>query len=129
MNDREFINVEKTDINQLIPYEHPLLGMSYFFSTFPLKEVETEKLKRYSCFMVNELYLKNDLSTIIENPLSLSSINIFEEEKEEQEKEEEEQKKEQEYSKEELLSVSTIYFHEKEIQLWTIKNISHFIEI
>ena len=106
-NDDTYKNIEKSE--KLIPYEHPKLGLCYLFSTFPLIETYTENLKRFSCFMVNELYLKNNISSIMN--------------------EEEKESEEEENIKDDILIASTIYFrNELEIQLWGIKNISHFIE-
>lgn len=101
----EYLNIKKetVEMNHIEQIEHPLLGMAYYFSTYPIKEYESENLKRYSCFMVNDLYIKNDI------------IELEEEEKEK--------------IKEDVLSASTIYFYENELQLWGIKNMIHFTEL
>jgi hypothetical protein len=123
----EYINIDNSyDLKEVKPLEHPFLGMAYYFSTSPLKEVETENLKRFSCFMVNDLYFKKDISNINEEESEESEeseVNI-------QSEEEENDKKDptKEYIKEEILYASTLYFHENELQLWGIKNITHFIK-
>ena len=101
----EYLNIKKetVELNHIEQIEHPLLGMAYYFSTYPIKEYESENLKRFSCFMVNDLYIKNDI------------IEFEEEEKEK--------------IKDDVLSASTIYFYENELQLWGIKNMIHFTEL
>ena len=101
----EYFNITKetVEMNHIEQIEHFLLGMAYYFSTYPIKEYESENLKRYSCFMVNDLYIKNDI------------IDFEEEEKEK--------------LKDDVLSASTIYFYENELQIWGIKNMIHFTEL
>lgn len=93
------------------PFEHPFLGLAYFFSTFPINKYDTENLKRYSCFMVKELYLKKDINLVKEDIVN-DEIETVEED----------------FTKDDIIGASTVYFHENELQLWAIKNIIHFID-
>jgi hypothetical protein len=82
------------------PLFHSKLGYSYYFNNTLEDESQFENLQRVAIFVVNSLYI-------------LEEINDFD------------------LSQEENITnfseASTIYFHENEIQLWSIRNINHYV--
>jgi hypothetical protein len=54
-------NLSNTVIGEPIePYEHPILGYGYYFTSEPLPNtVDVTKLQRFSCFIVNCFYMFN----------------------------------------------------------------------
>jgi len=98
----EYENILIENPEKYSSYEHSFLGIAYYFTTLPIINSNVESLKRFACFIINGLYIKGDID------------ELQEEEKEEYQKQ--------------ILPASTIYFHENNLQLWGIKNISQFIE-
>ena len=98
----EYENILIENPEKYSSYEHSFFGIAYYFTTLPIINSNVESLKRYACFIINGLYIKGDIN------------ELQEEEKEEYQKQ--------------ILPASTIYFHENNLQLWGIKNISQFVE-
>jgi len=98
----EYENISIESPEKYPSYEHSFFGIAYYFTTLPIINSNVETLKRYACFIINGLYIKGDIN------------ELQEEEREEYQKQ--------------ILPASTIYFHENNLQLWGIKNISQFIE-
>lgn len=101
--DESYININKNNMNPYKTMEHSLFSRAYYFTSDYLND-EPYMLKRFSCFIVNCLYVLDDINTELTD----------EEEKQD--------------IKNKSLGASTIYFHENEIQLWGIKNNLHFLE-
>ena len=116
MVDGEYENVRKGTDAWLSTIEHPFLSKAYLFSSDPVIESDTESLQRFICFIVRGLYIEKDISTA--NPDEIDEDNIAHLTEEEKTK----------YSND-ILYASTIYFHEKGLQMWAVKNITHFTEI
>jgi hypothetical protein len=102
--DGEYINIHKTNENPYKTMEHSMFSRGYYFTGDYIGE-EPILLKRFCCFIVNCLYVPDDIITEMSD-------------------EEEKQK-----IREKGVSASTIYFKENDIQLWAVKNILHFTEI
>jgi hypothetical protein len=98
----EYENIRIDNPQKYVAFEHPFFGIAYYFTTLPIVNTDVSSLKRFSCFITNGLYIKGDIDSL----------------------EEEEKEKYQN----QLITASSFYFHENLLQLWGIKNISHFIE-
>lgn len=91
--------------SDIIPSEHTHLGSAYYFSTDPIN-MPADKCKRYCCFIVKCIYdIVLQADQIVYEDLLIDKIQL----------------------EEKILSASTIYFHENNIQYWGIKNNTHFI--
>jgi hypothetical protein len=92
------MKISEDEYKFIKPLFHPKLGYSYYFNN--TLEDESQNLQRVAIFVVNSLYILgeiNDYDLNIEE-----NITNFSE-------------------------ASTIYFHENGIQLWSIRNISHYV--
>lgn len=97
------------------PYEHPVLGYGYYFTSEPLANTsDINKLQRFSCFIVSCYYMVNIGSQTGSPSLNSGEFASSEENKEVMEN---------------ILAASSIYFIENGVQYWFIKNISHFTKI
>lgn len=100
--------ISKDSKDLYVPSEHSVFGSAYYFSNNPDNEMNT--YKRFSCFIVKCVYdirLKDDQlyyndELIDEDKTKFNDI---------------------------ILSASSFYFHEKDIQYWGIKNNLHFTEL
>ena len=101
--DETYKNISKHNTNPYKTMEHSLFSRSYYFTSDYLND-EPFILKRFCCFIVNCLYVLDDIITEL----------LDEEEKQN--------------IKNKSVGASTVYFHENNIQLWGIKNNLHFIE-
>lgn len=102
--DDEYINVHKVNENPYKTMEHSMFARGYYFTGEYIGD-EPILLKRFCCFIVNCLYVPDDIITEMTD-------------------EDEKQK-----IRERSVTASTIYFKENDIQLWAVKNILHFTEI
>ena len=98
----EYENIRSDNTQTYVYFEHPFFGIAHYFTTLPIMNTDVPSLKRFSCFITNGLYIKGDIDSL----------------------EEEEKEKYQN----QLITASSFYFHENLLQLWGIKNISHFIQ-
>jgi len=98
----EYENIRLDNPQKYVSVEHPFFGIAYYFTTLPIVNTDVSLLKRFSCFITNGLYIKGDID------------NLEEEEKEKY--------------RNQIITASSFYFHENLLQLWGIKNISHFIQ-
>lgn len=116
--DGEYENVRKGADTWLSTIEHPFLSKAYFFSSDPVIESDTESLQRFICFIVRGLYIEKDISAANQEELDRDNNNSTHLTEEEKIK-----------LSNDILYASTIYFHEKGLQMWAVKNIAHFTEI
>jgi hypothetical protein len=94
------MKISEDEYKFIKPLFHPKLGYSYYFNNTLEDESQFENLQRVAIFVVNSLYILgeiNDYDLNIEE-----NITNFSES-------------------------STIYFHENGIQMWSIRNISHYV--
>ena len=97
----DFQSMRKMDKNPgfLKPIFHTKLGYSYYFNNSLEYDASLENLQRFAIFVVNGLYIIEDINEYDLN--NESNISDFTE-------------------------ASTIYFRENGIQLWSIRNLSHY---
>ena len=130
----------------ILPFEHPLLGYGYFFTSEPLANTSNiNNLQRFSCFIVNCFYAfnlskeslkitfneepstttttSNDDISIVLSSLRTSDTSLT------NEKEEINGVHESNEILENIMAASSVYFNENGVQYWFIKNISHFTKI
>jgi hypothetical protein len=98
----EYENIRLDNPQKYLSFEHPFFGIAYYFSTSPIVNTDVSSLKRFSCFITNGLYIKGNLDDLEED--------------------------EKEKYRNQIITASSFYFHENLLQLWGIKNISHFIQ-
>jgi aspartate 1-decarboxylase len=128
----------------ILPFEHPLLGYGYFFTSEPLANTSNiNNLQRFSCFIVNCFYAfnlskeslkitfneepstktSNDDISIVLSSLHPSDTSLT------NEKEDINGVHESNEILENIMAASSVYFNENGVQYWFIKNISHFTKI
>jgi len=114
LENEQYENVKKGETIQ--PFEHPFFGYSYYFSTYPLDESNSNELIRFYCFTFRNLYIMNSIT------------ELSEQEKEYYKRGNETNVEIDPYlpTIENIQEASTISFIENEVQLWSIKNILHF---
>ena len=98
----DFQSMQKTDkkVGFLKPVFHSKLGYSYYFNNIlEYDESQLENLQRFAVFVVNGLYILEDINEYDLN----NEANITD-----------------------FTEASTIYLHENGIQLWSIHNLSHY---
>ncbi len=100
----EYMNIHKDNIHPYKTMDHTMFSRGYYFSGDYIGE-DAFLLKRFCCFIVNCLYIEDDIITELKDEDEKQSI------------------------REKSVSASTIYFKEDNIQLWAVKNILHFTEI
>jgi len=100
----EYIIIHKDNDGPYKTLDHTMFSRGYYFSGEYIGE-DPILFKRFCCFIVNCLYVEDDIITELTDEDEKQSI------------------------KEKAVSASTIYFRENDIQLWAVKNILHFTEI
>jgi len=101
----DYENVKKGEPELFL--EHDILPTAFYFTTYPLEgETDIDNLVRYAVYIVKGYYMiEKDIASFIEEKDNLKEIQ------------------------EKTLMASTIYFHEKGVQMWAVKNILHFTPI
>jgi hypothetical protein len=94
------MKISEDEYKFIKPLFHPKLGYSYYFNNTLEDESQFENLQRVAIFVVNSLYILGEINDY--------DLNIEE-------------------NITNLSEASTIYFHENGIQLWSIRNISHYM--
>ena len=126
----EYVSLRKEE--EIVQFEHNTFGMAYYFTTEPIKQTSflsstsdsnEKELQRFSVFIINTLYVLNDIS----------KIPYVDDEDDEDEKFSTQEIKENSDGikkiKNKIFNASSIYFQENGIQFWAIKNNLHFTEI
>jgi hypothetical protein len=102
--------------------DHPIYGYGYYFTSEPLPDTpDINKLQRFSVFIVKCFYVWNLSKTNLRNQTTPISDKTGPLEDLSQEENDE--------FVENVLAANSIYFHENNVQFWSVKNISHFTKI